>query len=74
MNSYQGITLTDDELSVARIRLRMRVQQAVKDMHSSSYDPGTISHLVADLEALDKFEAAAGYAEDPRPAKARRGH
>ena len=74
MNSYQGITLTDDQISVARTRLRMRVQQAVNDMNSASYDPGTISCLVADLEALDMFEAAGGYAEEPRQAKARRGH
>ena len=76
MNTYQGITLTDDQISIARARLKMRVQQAVQDMHSASYDPGTISNLIADLEALDRFEVFGEAAESGnRSAKgARRGH
>lgn len=76
MNTYQGITLTDDQISIARARLKMRVQQAVQDMQSASYDPGTISNLIADLEALERFEVFGGAEEESsRPAKgARRGH
>jgi len=81
MNNYQGVNLTDDQLNGARIRLRTRVQQAIQDMQSASYDPGTIAYLIADLEALARFDgqdaAMNGTAqdEDPvRPTRARRGH
>ena len=76
MNTYHGITLTDDQISVAKARLKMRVQQAAQDMQFASYDPGTISNLIADLEALERFEefgAAASNGDRSGKSKAR-GH
>lgn len=76
MKTYEGITLSDDQISVAKVRIKMRIQQSVQDMHSASYDPGTISYLIADLEALERFSTFGAEAEeDVRPARAqRRGH